>query len=92
MKYSTISTEARIFTFEEFIEFGKYNGGNIVDGLPWSFKFYGNPVTHENNNCYLISNPNNYYKFTTDDVLLIFNNGEVLPCNKDLFKKIFKML
>lgn len=26
-------------TFDEFIEYGKANGGNIVNGMPWSFKY-----------------------------------------------------
>lgn len=41
-------------TFQEFIEHGRANGGNIVGGMPWSFKYNGHPVTHETDERYLI--------------------------------------
>lgn len=44
-------------TFEEFVEYGKANGGNIVNGMPWSFSYKGHAVSHENDNCYVIAAP-----------------------------------
>lgn len=46
-----------IYTFDEFVQYGKDNGGNIVNGMPWHFTFHGFPVTHENDNHYLICLP-----------------------------------
>jgi hypothetical protein len=42
-------------TFDEFVEYGKAHTDNIVNGMPWSFEFYGCAVTHENDDLYLIS-------------------------------------
>jgi len=40
-------------TFEEFVQHGKdYEGSNIVNGYPWSFKYNNHPITHENDECY----------------------------------------
>jgi hypothetical protein len=40
-------------TFDEFVEYGKAHTDNIVNGMPWSFEFYG--CAHENDDLYLIS-------------------------------------
>jgi hypothetical protein len=53
------SIELDGMTFDEFVEYGKANGGNIVDGMPWSFTFDGYSVSHENNDCYIISATSN---------------------------------
>lgn len=50
--YRTKTIEA--YTFDEFVEFGRKAGANIVNGMPWSFKFKDRAVTHENDNRYLI--------------------------------------
>jgi hypothetical protein len=47
----------RTFTFEQFIQYGIEAGGNIVNGMPWSFTFNGFPVTHETDDAYLICLP-----------------------------------
>lgn len=45
----------RYYSFEEFVEYGKrQSGANIVDGMPWSFSFYGVPVTQEDDDKYII--------------------------------------
>lgn len=44
-----------VLTFEEFVDFGKASGAHLTDGMPWSFSYKGYPVTHENDNLYLIS-------------------------------------
>jgi hypothetical protein len=44
-KYRKKPVVIEAITFEEFIEYGKNNGGNIVNGFPWSFKYNGHPVT-----------------------------------------------
>lgn len=70
-------------TFEKFVEYGKNNGGNIVNGMPWSFNYNGHPVTHENDECYLIPTSNGVHRFTPQDVLIVGVNGEVYPCRVD---------
>lgn len=44
-------------TFDEFVQYGRDNGANIVNGMPWSFTYNGHAVTHENDQCYLITAP-----------------------------------
>lgn len=64
------------YTFDEFVQYGRDNGANIVDDMPWSFNFLGHPVTHENNDLYLIAgNEPNVYPY------LRFKRGEVLKVN-----------
>jgi hypothetical protein len=42
-------------TFDQLVQYGRDNGANIVNGMPWSFSFAGLPVTHENDRLYLVS-------------------------------------
>jgi len=77
-------------TFEEFIEYGKQNGGNIVNNMPWSFSYNGHPVTHENDSCYLILTLEGTHNFTPQDMLITGGNGEIYPCKIDIFKKTYQ--
>jgi hypothetical protein len=76
-------------TFDEFIEYGKNNGANIVNGMPWSFNYNGHPVTHENNECYLIPTLEGTLHFTPKDMLLTGVSGEIYPCKLDIFIKTY---
>lgn len=60
-------------TFDELVEHGKANGGNIVNGMPWSFSYAGYAVTHENDNCYLIClpGPPHTLRFERGDTLVL---------------------
>lgn len=42
-KYSAIPQDT-IITFDEFVQYGRDNGANIVGGMPWSFTYNGHPV------------------------------------------------
>jgi len=77
-------------TFNEFLEIGRKTPGNETREFPWYFQFNGYPVTHENDKCYLI--PTNYdvLKFTSEDVLVIEENGEIYPCKIDVFKEHYE--
>ena len=49
-----------IINFEDFVEIGREaNPENAAahGGIPWRFNYRGMPVTHENDDCYLISRP-----------------------------------
>lgn len=72
-------------TFDELVEYGKTNGGNIVNGMPWSFNYEGAPITHENDDCYLIPTLEGTMRFTREDMLITGVKGEVYPCKKDIF-------
>lgn len=89
-KFRKKPVEIEAITFNELIEYGKNNGGNIVDGMPWSFNYAGYPITHENSECYLI--PDNYgvsQNMTPKDMLITGVNGEIYPCPLDAFGKTY---
>lgn len=73
---------ADVITFDDFIEYGKQNNGNIVNGMPWAFNYNGHPITHENDECYLIPTSNGVMRFTPNDVLVTKSNGDIYPCSK----------
>jgi hypothetical protein len=62
-----VKPHSTLVTFDEFVQYGKDNGANIVNGMPWSFIFNGHAVTHETDDCYLIGTPS-----------IAFRRGEVL--------------
>lgn len=67
-------------TFDDFVQYGRENGANIVNGMPWSFKYKGLPISHENDNRYLIPADNGAsFNFTRDDVLVTFADGSTVP-------------
>jgi hypothetical protein len=53
--------------------------------MPWSFDFYGRPVSHENDTCYCISLPTGIVHFTAEDMLVLDNDGAIYPMNKTMF-------
>jgi uncharacterized protein YodC (DUF2158 family) len=78
VKANTALPKAETITFADFVQYGRDNGGNIVNGMPWSFQYMGRPVTHENDECYLIMGLNGRdLRFTPHDVLAIGQSGEL---------------
>jgi hypothetical protein len=78
-------------TFDEFIEYGKGNGANIVNGMPWSFEYKGLSVTHENDTLYLIpAGKGVCYHFTPEDVLISNSDGKTFPLKKQLFESDYE--
>jgi len=56
MKYTTKNPPIiDAIGFQELVEIGlATEGANIVNGVPWSFDYRGDHVTHENDNCYIV--------------------------------------
>lgn len=88
-KYEKLPVVVEAITFDELVAYGKSHGANIVDGMPWSFEYAGQPITHENDTCYLIPTLEGTMKFTPDDMLITGVSGEIYPCKKDIFKKTY---
>jgi hypothetical protein len=85
-KYIEKAAAVEAITFNELVEFGKANGGNMVNGMPWSFIYEGHPVSHENDQCYLIGSPSGVsVKFTSDDMLVSAGSGMLQVCTKEAF-------
>lgn len=72
----------RRYTFDEFVQYGRDHGANIVNGMPWSFKFHGHAVSHETDDHYLICIPHAPHT-------LHFFKGHTVGICADGFPRIF---
>jgi hypothetical protein len=77
-------------TFNELIEHGKSIGANLVNGVPWSFSYNGHPITHENDDCYLVPTLEGTMRFNRGDMLITGIKGEIYPCNGDIFSMTYE--
>ena len=78
-------------TFEELVEYGKQHGANIVNGMPWSFDYKGQPVTHENNACYLVPGERGeLMRFTPQHMLMNDEEGHLFTCGLDIFNQTYE--
>lgn len=77
-------------TFDELVEYGRAHGGNIVNGMPWSFDYEGRQITHENDDCYLIPTLEGTMKFTRGDMLITGVRREIYPCKMDIFEATYE--
>ena len=91
-KYRKKPVEIEAITFEELVEHGRKHGANIVNGMPWSFNYQGHPITHENDECYLIPTLEGLMRFTPEDMLITGVNGEIYPCKIEIFKKTYELV
>ena len=63
---------------------------NVVDGIPWSFTYRGQQITHENDDCYLIPTLEGIMKFNRGDMLIIGVAGEIYPCKREIFEATYE--
>lgn len=89
-KYRKKSVVIEALTFDEFVEFGRSSGANIVDGMPWSFKMNGYAITHNSNTSYSIQTLEGFHNMTDKDMLIIGVKGEIYPCKIDIFKLTYE--
>jgi len=89
-KFRKKPVEIEAITFDELVEYGKVNGGNIVNGMPWSFNYKGHPITHENDECYLIPTLEGTHEMTKKDMLFTGEQGEIYPCKLDIFEQTYE--
>lgn len=82
-------------TFDQLVAHGtdqcKAEGrhSNIVNGMPWSFSYAGHPITHENDECYLIPTLEGTMKMGREDMLITGVKGEIYPCKRDIFEATY---
>ena len=88
--YRKKSELVEAITFDELVEYGKKNGGNIVSGMPWSFTYMGRAITHENDNCYLVCLPRGTGRFERGEVLVTEANGAMNSYKADEFAAKFE--
>lgn len=91
-KYRKKPVIIEAITFEELIWHGSHFGGNIVNGMPWSFDYKGHQITHENDECYLIPTLEGTHNMTPNDMLITGVKGEIYPCKIDIFEATYEMV
>ena len=92
MKYRHLPTVVEAVTFEELAELGRKQDALCYGerALPWSFMYEGHPVTHENDNCYLINTPNETLRFNRGEVLITGENGKLYCCAAPAFATLYE--
>ena len=89
MKFRKKPIEIEAITFDELVEIGKAQVKTLTNGMPWSFSYKGQPITHENDDCYLIPTLEGIMKFKRGDMLITGVHGEIYPCKLDIFEKTY---
>ena len=83
-------------TFDQLVAHGteqcKAEGreSNILNGMPWAFAYNGHPISHENDDCYLIPTLEGTMKMGRDDMLITGVKGEIYPCKRDIFEATYE--
>ena len=90
MKYRKKPVVIEAITFDEFVQYGRDHSANIINDMPWSFEYKGHPVTHENNQCYLIPTLEGTHNFTPEDMLITGVKGEIYSCKLDIFAATYE--
>jgi hypothetical protein len=67
-------------TFDQMVEHGKASGAPLHNGMAWSFTWLGHPVTHENDQCYLVGNDG--MRLTPGNFLVASENGNIVAFAK----------
>lgn len=79
-------------TFDELVAHGIANGANVTNGMPWSFIYKGHPITHENDDCYLIPTWEGSFKMQRTDMLITGIVGEIYPCKREVFEQTYELV
>lgn len=89
-RYTKKPVTIEAITFEELVAHGIAQGVTLHDGLPWSFDYRGQPITHENDDCYLIPTLEGTMKMGRTDMLITGVKGEIYPCKADIFAATYE--
>ena len=90
MKFRKKPIVIEAITFDELVKHGKTQVNNRVNGMPTSFKYKGQHITHESDDCYLIPTLEGIMKFMRGDMLITGVNGEIYPCKPDIFEMTYE--
>lgn len=83
-------------TFAELVDHGiaqlKALGreSDLVNGMPWAFSYFGHPITHESDTCYLIPTLAGSMRMGPDDMLITGVAGEIYPCKRAIFDATYE--
>lgn len=92
MKFRKNPVVIEAITFDELVAHGIASGANIVNGMPWSFTYAGHPITHENDQCYIVPTLESAHglNMTPDNMLITGVKGEIYPCQLDIFAATYE--
>ena len=93
MKFSKKPAVIEAITFDELVAHGIDSGCPCYDGMPWSFSYLGFPITHENDDCYLIPTPNGTAKLMRGDMLCsqeVDGKMDIWPVVKGIFEMTYE--
>jgi hypothetical protein len=85
MKYRKKPVVIEAITFNELVQHGRDSGANIINGMPWSFRYKGHEINHSSREYYWISTMEGTLKFTPQDMLITGVEGEIYPCRPGIF-------
>lgn len=80
--------ELTMITFEGLIDWAKAANTPLVNGVPWSFTYSGHPVTHENDDLYLVDGN----QMRRDDVLVLSTRNEVWIYPVEEFTELYDVV
>lgn len=92
MKFRKKPVVIEAITFDELVNYGKMSDAPLHNGMPWTFTYGGHPLTHENDDCYLIPTLEGTMKLMRGDWLITGVNGEIYPCKPDIFEKTYEQI
>lgn len=89
-RFRKLPVEIEAITFDELVAYGLQQAGAAHNGMPWSFFYKGHPITHENDDCYLIPTLQGTMKMGREDMLITGVAGEIYPCKPDIFAATYE--
>lgn len=89
-KYRKKPVVVEAITFKDLVAHGIAQGVPLTRGMPWSFTYNGQPITHEDDDCYLIPTLEGTMKMGREDMLITGVKGEIYPCKPDIFAKTYE--
>jgi hypothetical protein len=90
MKFRKKPVVIEAITFDELVAYGVSVSRGLIGGYPWSFVYNGHPITHENDDCYLITTLEGTMKMQRGDMLITGVKGEIYPCKGDIFAATYE--
>lgn len=92
MKYRKKPVVIEAITFDELIAYGIAAGAAPTHGgMPRSFDYVGQPITHESDDCYLIPTLEGTMQFKRGEMLITGTKGEIYPCKMNIFQEIYEL-
>lgn len=90
MKFRKKPVVIEAITFDELVAHGIASGAELVNGVPWSFDYNGQHMSHEHDGLYLSPTLEGEMQFSRDHMLITGVSGEVYPCRRDIFDATYE--